>query len=157
VVPKKLETNRARNAALKAERDSLQSAAPHVDDVHSDVLDHVRRTAENTGATLRSRLLTGDVNRALRVRPSEDGTVDLLPVLVHILGPDALSDVLVRHLTPTPGVLTAAERTARLAEIDDALLTLEREEEAQIEASEAAGTPVARRADADPRAVLGVE
>ena len=53
-----------------------------------------------------------------------------------------------------PG-LPRKERAARLTEIDQQLLALEMSEEAMIEEAEAAGIRIARRVDADPRAILG--
>ena len=48
-------------------------------------------------------------------------------------------------------------RTRRpLAEIDQQMLALERSEEVMIEEAEAAGIRIARRVDADPRAILGI-
>lgn len=52
--------------------------------------------------------------------------------------------------------LSPAERERRLAEIEDRLLDAERAEEALVEAMIADGRDVARRLDADPRAILGV-
>ena len=54
-----------------------------------------------------------------------------------------------------PG-LPRDERAARLTEIDEQVLALEISEEAMIEAAEAAGIRIARRVDADPRAILGI-
>jgi BMFP domain-containing protein YqiC len=62
-------------------------------------------------------------------------------------------DAIQRELsTRLPG-LPRNEREARLREIDQQLLTLERAEETMIEEA-AAGITIARRVDADPRAVL---
>ena len=58
---------------------------------------------------------------------------------------------------PKPALaLSAKERADRLAALDAELLILEFEEEACIEASEVEGPVLSRKADADPRAVLGV-
>jgi BMFP domain-containing protein YqiC len=63
-------------------------------------------------------------------------------------------DAIQRELsTRLPG-LPRQERDARLNEIDQQLLTLERAEEAMIEEAAAAGITIARRVDADPRAAL---
>lgn len=53
-------------------------------------------------------------------------------------------------------VLTAAERDERLKSLRDEIFRLEVTEEEIIAAAEAAGFEIARRADADPRAVLSV-
>jgi hypothetical protein len=53
--------------------------------------------------------------------------------------------------------LTREERSARLAELRAALLEAERAEEAAITRAGEEGTIIARRTDADPRAVLGIQ
>ncbi len=95
------------------------------------------------------------IRDALNVRPKGDD-VDLGPVLAFVLGADVLAAALTPSLERFDEGPPAAHRAAKLAEIDRQMLELERAEEALIEASEAAGLPIARRGDADPRAVLGV-
>lgn len=59
---------------------------------------------------------------------------------------------------PHPALtMSSDERAAKLLELDAELLARERDEEALIELSEEQGVAVARRLDADPRAVLGIE
>jgi hypothetical protein len=53
--------------------------------------------------------------------------------------------------------LTDAQREKRLAELRAARLHLERVEESLIEAQIAEGRTIARRPDASPLAVLGIE
>ncbi|MGF1594623.1 MAG: hypothetical protein ACFCUW_15180 [Kiloniellaceae bacterium] len=53
--------------------------------------------------------------------------------------------------------LTDAERERQLAELADETLEIERREEALIRAAAAEGIEIARRGDADPRAVLAIE
>lgn len=95
------------------------------------------------------------INDLFLIRP-QSGVVDLGPVLSLVVGPERLAAVLAVYLESRPDGITATERAAQIAEIEAQLLELERAEEALIEASEAAGLPIARRGDADPRAVLGV-
>jgi len=52
--------------------------------------------------------------------------------------------------------IASADRPARIAEAEAALLAAEVDEEAAVRALEDAGVAVARRPDADPRAVLAV-
>jgi hypothetical protein len=52
--------------------------------------------------------------------------------------------------------IALADRPARIAEAEAALLAAEIEEEAAVRALEDAGVAVARRPDADPRAVLAI-
>lgn len=61
-----------------------------------------------------------------------------------------------RRLKETPAGLPAAERAARVAELESKILRLEREEEAAIRDAEVAGVVIERRPDADPAAVLGL-
>lgn len=89
----------------------------------------------------------------LRSHSSPGATV---PALVALLGAPVVAS---RMLAQSGGVefgLPPAERAKLLAKLDATLLALEIEEERLIEASEAAGAPIARRGDADPRAVLCV-
>lgn len=58
------------------------------------------------------------------------------------------------HLAAHETTITAEQAANRIAELDTEILDLERQEEALIAESESAGTPVHRRGDADPRAVL---
>lgn len=55
------------------------------------------------------------------------------------------------------GALSPAARAARLKEIAAGVLALEYEEESLIEQAEAEGIAIARRSDADPRALLGLD
>lgn len=153
--PQKLESVRARNAALKAERDALQNATPNVADVSASLTARLRADAEASDRAARSRLLAGEHEMLMVARPKPDGTIDLGPVLLRLFGADAIAAALLRHVADQTATPTAAERAARRAEIERELMSCELEEERQIEASEAAGTPVARRPDADVRAVLG--
>ncbi|WP_038973303.1 hypothetical protein [Bradyrhizobium genomosp. III] len=59
---------------------------------------------------------------------------------------------------PQPALtLSADDRVAKLLELEAELLARERQEEALIELAEEQGAAIARRLDADPRAVLGIE
>lgn len=98
----------------------------------------------------------GDLTDTLRVRASPDGRIDLFPLLVSVLGAEALTSKLCSFLPTDDDGLTLADRAARAREIEAELLQAEIDEEAAIEAVEATGASVDRRADADPRAVLGM-
>lgn len=59
---------------------------------------------------------------------------------------------------PVPALaLSLKEKNERLAVAKDALLVLERAEEALIEAAYDDGEQIVRRYDADPQAILGVQ
>jgi hypothetical protein len=57
---------------------------------------------------------------------------------------------------PKEPAMSAAEQSKRAAELAEQLLELERQEKTLIDAALAEGVDIMRRADADPRAVLGV-
>ncbi len=73
------------------------------------------------------------------------------------LFPEKLIALADEAIVDRPGALSDRDRERRLAEIADRLLKIGRDEEALIETAEAGGTAIARRGDADPRAVLGVD
>lgn len=153
---KKVEGLRAQIAALESERETLSALPANVAELGESYRAWLRVAAESTERTVRSRVLTGQFEGLMRVRPLPDGSVDLGPVMLRLFGPDMLADALMRHVADEAPTPTAAERAVRLAEIERELFALECEEERLIEASEAAGTPTARRGDADVRAVLGM-
>ena len=76
----------------------------------------------------------------------------LLGLMLNLFGMDEVLDKLAPREPERPDAITPAQRDERLTELRDKLLMLEREEESLIDSS-----GVLRRADADPRAVLGVE
>lgn len=93
----------------------------------------------------------------LRVRPSPGGMVDLAPVLASVLGAEALTAALWRHLAGSENGPTADERAQRTANLDAEIFELELQDETLVLASETAGRPIPRRPDADPRAVIGLD
>jgi hypothetical protein len=52
-------------------------------------------------------------------------------------------------------VMPSAERAAKLAELDDRILALERKEECFISRAAVEGTTIPRRENANPAAILG--
>jgi hypothetical protein len=75
------------------------------------------------------------------------------------LDPDALTRALEREIDAMPEQqqpMPKAEQENRVAELAANLLELERAEESLIDAALAEGVDIMRRADADPRAVLGI-
>ena len=99
----------------------------------------------------------GSLAGLLQVRPTPSGTVDLAAYFAHLLGADVLARALCKHFADVPKGLSAAERTDALELIDAELFDLELQDEQAVVASELAGAPVARRSDADPRAVLWLD
>lgn len=78
------------------------------------------------------------------------------PLLVHMLGAGAVRNALLAELDAVPDLPPAAERAARINEIDAELDRLETAEEALIVESETTAHPIDRRADARPEIVLAV-
>ncbi len=80
--------------------------------------------------------------------------------LLASIAPDGLRRVLLAEakaaLKGRPAPLSAEERASQIQAIDAEILAAERGEEAAIEAAEGLGIEIARRPDADPRAILGL-
>jgi hypothetical protein len=75
------------------------------------------------------------------------------------LAPDLVRNALTSVLESQPrvvGAMPASERLQRVAELEDKLLELERQEEASIEHAAKQGLDILRRVDASPPVVLGV-
>jgi hypothetical protein len=72
-----------------------------------------------------------------------------------MLGEEVVVNAMLSQLQAVPESLGGAERIARLDAIATELDTLEREEEALIEAAENEGHEVMRRPDARPEIVIG--
>jgi hypothetical protein len=155
-----IEELRARLRALQAERTVL--AAQSRD--RSQVVATVRQAVEHAHAAF-----VAQTRVALQVvaagRSFESpfkgevltvGRVQVLEGIVGALGVEAVMDMLLRQIDCVPEGLTHDVRAARLAEIDRDIERIENAEEDLIEASEAAGTPIVRRADARPEIVLRV-
>lgn len=151
---------RGQIADLKRGRDGLAAVRANRTEVAQIIGDAVGAWHEHGTATLRAVLANtarlGHIDADAFRLPAR-GPADLGPLLCAMLGPQAVAAALLAHLDAAPDVPDAAGRAARLAEIDAELFRLECEEEALIEASEATDAePIARRPDADPRAVIGL-
>ncbi len=81
---------------------------------------------------------------------------DSLAVLCWLF-PDVVEAKLATLIGARPGAMAASEKQAARGQIETDRLELGRAEEAVITGIEATGLEVDRRADADPRAVLGIE
>jgi hypothetical protein len=103
-----------------------------------------------------------DARGAARVLWTEDmiaGKDDLLGLLSFVLGPDALLAAFTRELeqeAERSDAVTPLEREKRLGELSAQLFGLEQLEEGLVLRAQADGSDVLRRADADPRVVLGL-
>lgn len=156
---KKIDLLRAQIEKLKAEREPLAQVTCNQPEAKAAIeawaADCVtegearfRRSVERIGRT-------GTVDaRPFIVDP--DRPTDLAPLLAAVVGGPALAAALIAHLGAVHDGLDSEGRARRIAEIDRALDAAEHEEERLIEASEAAGEPILRRADVRPEIVLGV-
>lgn len=165
-----IEQLRQRIAALTAERSALTSAPRSHAETRADVERWCAAQATigdgRIGHHVKGVAHSGDLNDVFKVSAitgaprghagAMPAPIDLAPMLASVLGPVALAEILGRHLPADDNGVTAADRRARIVEIEAELFEAECAEERLIEASEAAGAPIARRADMDPRAVLGL-
>lgn len=78
------------------------------------------------------------------------------PMLVAVLGADAVERALLRFVAETPAGMPAREREARIAEINAELDRLELDEEQAIVRAEREGEGIARRRDARPDIICRV-
>lgn len=152
-----LGTMRVAIAALQAERTKLQANTRDQGEARAEIAAYVAQAAEPIAARLRYAVTAAGIGTDLLIaRPRADGAVDLGPVLVALLGPDALAAALGRYVDELPPATDRAERTARLAEIAGRLGELENAEEVEVCRLEMQGLTVDRRADARPEIVLAI-
>lgn len=154
---RELENTREAIAALKAEAADLQGQPVSRDEALAALDEWIAR---------RARECEPPVGNLLRGRPECDLTVldaggrrDAEAMLCAIV-PDAVRDFVTPRIDAAldgQPTASAEERQRRLADIEAELLRLQNDEESIIQHLEDAGIPTARRADADPRAVLGLD
>jgi len=151
-----LATLRESIAAMQAERDALASAGPSRAETVAAVDAWAAQAAAQAASKLNYAVKSSDITAALEVRARPDGVVQLGPLLAALMGPEVLAAALRRFIDDIPQGLPLADRRARIAELDAQILEAEMSEERAVEALEALGETVLRRADADPRAILWV-
>ena len=152
--PNTLAALRARIAVLQA--DPIRSAGPSRAERVADLESFCRGAAAAGDQRMAHHVAMDNPSEVFMARDrTPDGAVNVAAMLAALLGPEALAAILCRHLPEGGEGPTAAERAERILGLDRELFESECAEERLIEASEAAGVPIARRADADPRAVLG--
>jgi len=154
--PPTVTTIRAAIAALRADAASIENAEPNRAERVAGIEAHCRAAAAAGDQRIAHHIATDNPGEVFVLRCMPDGTVNAAGLFAALTGPDKLAAELCRHIPEGPGGLPAAERAERLAAIAAELFGAEVAEERLIEASEAAGVPIARRPDADPRAVLGM-
>ena len=161
----KLDAIRGQIEALNAERDQTEAAPisrTECEDLIAAVISApYTETVINPGSNARvdlnpapTGLLSGTFDSRELLNTLER------PAVLRAVIPAALQEYLIgcydASIGDTAPGLPAVERRARLAEIANQVFKLEVQEEAIIEELEAAGGDVARRADADPAAQLGL-
>ena len=158
---KQLEQARANVAALKTDRRALADMpALSRDELRQrlgmDLAQAQASAAHAVGVRL-AQLAAGERGGDPLLSMGAGGRVlDLAPLLAFAIGPEELLQRIEPLLAAVPEGMPSAERSRRLAELDAQILAAEITEERVVEALEAAGVPVQRRADADPRAVLAL-
>ncbi|MBR2120657.1 MAG: hypothetical protein IJ935_18835 [Afipia sp.] len=152
------EINRVRAEIRTTQSDvrKLYHAGPRAADVKRAARNFVRGLAENgrpkitaTHESFEVEFQTGGFTVAPNIR-----------AILAWLDPEALTKRLEDEIDamPVPALaLSLKEKNERLAVAKDALLVLERAEEALIEAAYDDGEQIVRRYDADPQAILGVQ
>ena len=154
--PNTVASLRAHNATLQRERGRILNAEPNRAEIAGEFEAFSRGAAAAFDQRLAHHVATGNPAEAFALRVMPDGTVNVGPLFAAMLGPEAFTAHLCRHLPEGPGGLSAAERAERLAAIEAEMFEAECAEEQMVESSEGTGAPIARRSLADPRAVLGV-
>lgn len=157
---------RKRIAALQAERREILAQKRTRAEV-VEIVDHlILRWSKHGAAEITrelQRLAAGGPPEFLRLKGSAvvaaapgsaPFSLDLAPLLISIVGPEAARAALLANIDLIPEGMGAAERRTRLDEIDVELLAAETDEESLIVDSESTETPTTRRADARPEIVL---
>lgn len=154
---KELAATREAIAALHAERGDLQRQHVSRDEALQALDRWIAKRAAECDPSI-GNLLRGEGVLDLAALDA-GGRRDLEPALCALV-PDAIRQVVGERidaaLADQPSI-GSEDRQRRLDDIAAELLRLERDEEDLVQHLEADGVPTARRADADPRAVLGLD
>lgn len=152
---------RGQIAALQMERNTLEHQPRSREEMRAIVTRYLDGAREQAATKLQQHLKEvagGEHLRPLRaaVMPGAYGVSDaeVVPILALAMG-DALTEAVCAHLDAVPEGVDRATRTARTAEINAELDTLEAEEERLICEAEDRGETILRRADARPEIILG--
>lgn len=143
---------RERRAALGAERRKVEGATMSP----SEAKQRLRSIVEGRAAKVH---VSGLIHRDDHVSVGASGEHEAFNLLCW-LQPDVVVRRLEREVDEQSAdrfTLSELDQARELKKLNDKILGLERREEALIEWLAGQGTVVPRRADADPRAVLGVE
>jgi hypothetical protein len=158
---------RGRIAELKANLDQIKSTPIHSSEAKAFCVSYVAELVEAGRADLHW-LLDGGVRRIDWHDPAHRGSADRQygteaapAAIAHIawMDPKGFLTALHRQVDEEADdsiALKADDRTRKSASIQTELLSLERSEEHWVATLEKDGAKMARRSDADPRAVLGL-
>jgi hypothetical protein len=144
---------RSRIAELKKEHTATQAQRKSRKEVGTNIDESIDYWSATAYAILETNMA-----RAAAGYPAEFLTahvrgmsVDLGPLFVLLVGPDAVRTALNKGLATVPEGLDAPARGKRLHELVDALYLAQMEEETLIREAEQAGKIIPYRPDADPR------
>jgi len=150
--------------ALDAEWEQVSSAPAPVCDLRARMVEAVERIAARGAPQINATSREGDpvnIGRCLALATHESGTFigdGGSSFFVWLMRDEIIARVgELIDATPQTGVLTTAERAERFAEIAARRLELERLEEGIISSAAEKGQFIARRREADPRAILEIE
>lgn len=156
-----IESVRASLGAVNDRQEKLDAIPRSRSYISAALAKHVQSAADGYAKSLPSTLrqiesLRGspDVFATLFAVAGHSTSVNLAGVFATVLGVEATCRALAPVIEALPEGITDEERAARVAEIRTELVRLGHIEEDLIEASEEAGTPIARRGDALPEVVL---
>lgn len=152
---KRLAETRSSIAAAKDEMGSVRKAPPPKAELIAQADRYVADLVKRGAPAVR----IGGSGLEVSFSGSFEITSGRIASIAAWLNPEALRRNLIDAINAHPNAkegLSASARTARLDELADKLDSLERLEEAILEAAQAHGQTIARRPDADPKAILGV-
>lgn len=116
----------------------------------SDIEDALARATEEAQRRFGHAVGAGPVHRAFRLGDSLDS---VLPILVQVLGAQAVRDALAPRVASLPTLQAAQTHATAKAALEAQLLALEIDEELEIRRREALGETVIRRPEARPEIV----
>lgn len=150
-------------AALKAEREAIRAAPVPLSEAGAlidTMLDRWAHASQFGGAErITAAAMCGQAPNIELHSPRSTlaDTLALLSPLLHRHLREALISELEARYAESPPGLPAGERQRRLAELDSEIVRLEVLEEEAISVAAAGGLDVARRPDASPAALLGLD
>jgi hypothetical protein len=149
-----IERIRSEIKKLRSDISAVQRAVPTPEELKAAARDYVKANADRARPHI-SASQHGSFNLTFGTLDFSSAKLDPFAYLCW-LNPTAVVAALEKDISgmpPAPLALSAADKAVKLTELSEAMLSLERDEEALIAGST---QEIARRPQADPRAVLGV-